>query len=82
MVKLSNEEVIEYIENFISGKGQDWDWDDFISSSIEDNFLNNISIECSKTCDIYPPVNGIGYCSEEGIEFMRTLIQKIKERKS
>lgn len=80
MVKLSNEEVIEYIENFLSDKGDPWDWDDFTSIPIEDNFLNEISLESSKTHVNYPPIDGKGYCSEEGCEYMRTLIQKIKDR--
>jgi hypothetical protein len=40
--KRNPDEVAAYLRNFIDGKGDDWDWDDFISVPIADQTLEAI----------------------------------------
>ena len=42
--KLTPEQVADYIENFLDGKGGPWDWDDFISFAINDPYLDQIRL--------------------------------------
>ncbi len=42
----TREEVAQYIENFIDGRGGEWDWDDFTSVAIKDPYLDRIRRQC------------------------------------
>ena len=38
----SEEEVAEYLRNFLEGKGDEWDWDEFVSCPLSDPKLEEI----------------------------------------
>jgi len=42
----TREEVAQYIENFVEGRGGEWDWDDFTSVRIKDPHLDRIRRQC------------------------------------
>jgi hypothetical protein len=54
---LTAAEVVAYLENFISGDGGDWDWDDFTSIPITDTALEAIRVEAA---GIDPREDGAG----------------------
>ena len=73
---MSKEEVAVEIENFLEGKGGDWDWDDFLSVRQKDPYLDRVRIKC----DTLPPAgNEGGYCSEEGYEVLRNLVKELRQ---
>jgi hypothetical protein len=58
--RMSAEQVASEIEKFIEGRGATYDWDDFISVSLSDPFLDEIREKASATHELYPPPNGKG----------------------
>lgn len=53
----SKTEVVAYIDDFVDGKGGDWDWDDFTSVPIDEPELDRIRLLCSSMRDIDPPLD-------------------------
>jgi len=43
----SKDEVAKYIEDFLQGRSQDRDWDEFTSVHIRDPYLDRIRRDCS-----------------------------------
>ena len=44
---LTAEDVVSYLEDFIEGRGRDWDWDDFCCVTITDPALEAIRQEAA-----------------------------------
>jgi len=78
-LKLTKLEVIEYIENFLNDKGKIYDWDDFTSIKIDDEFLDWIRYECADCDSRYPSGSKTEYCSDAGAEYMRSLVERVRE---
>lgn len=77
-VKVSREDVEKYIEDFLSGKGGPWDWDDFISIRIKNNpELERIRLICARLSDQYPPDQG-GYCNSEGMKVLGQILDELR----
>ena len=54
----TKEEVAQYIEDFLLGKGGDWDCDDFISIRIKNSpELESIRQKCGQLPDLYPAID-------------------------
>ncbi len=43
-MQLSPAEVVDYLDAFLSDRGEPWDWDDFTSIPIDDAALNEIRL--------------------------------------
>lgn len=80
-MNLSDDEVINYIENFVYRKGEEYDWDDFTAMPIKDQFLDWVRKESISVHDRFPPESGEGYCSQKGLDYLLSLVNKIQERK-
>jgi hypothetical protein len=76
-MKLNAVEVCQSIEDFLAGRGEARDWDDFISIPIEDSELNNIRLICAKLPDSHPPATKTEYCNEQGQKVLRELVDKL-----
>jgi hypothetical protein len=63
--KLSATEVATYLRDFIEGRGEDWDWDDFRSVAIADPRLEDIR---HRAAVIDLP------CTDEGLKTLRGLL--------
>ena len=63
-------EVVQYLQDFIDGTGEDWDWDDFICCPISDPQLEALRV---KACDIELPIN------DDGIAELRILLAEAKQ---
>ena len=78
-LNMSKEEAAVEIEKFLEGKGGDWDWDDFITISQKDPYLDRVRIKCSSVFYDYPAGKEGGYCSEEGYEVLRNLVKELRQ---
>jgi hypothetical protein len=68
--------VAALLRNFLSGQGGEWDWDDFISIPLDDAETDKIRIQCAELPDKYPPQAQGAYCSEEGMEVLKSLLRE------
>jgi len=73
-------EVADIIENFLDGRGGEWDWDEFTSISIKDAYLDGIRCKCASLRDEYPPQKPNEYCSDAGAAIMRNFVKELRER--
>lgn len=62
-------DVANYLEDWIDGKGGDWDWDDFTSIPITDPYLESVREEAAHMA--YP-------LGEDDIVRLRELVRDVK----
>jgi hypothetical protein len=75
----SGEEVADVIERFIDDRCESpWEWDDFISVRIADRALDDIREQCASTRDRFPPSDGKGWCSPEGVAELKRLAEEAR----
>lgn len=79
LFKRTKAEVAEVIENFILGKGKEWDWDDFISCPIADSELEKIRICCANLDKEFPPREEGEYCNDEGVKVLQNYVAILKK---
>jgi hypothetical protein len=72
------DDVADFIENFLDGKGDEWDWDGFITLPIHDPELDRIRMRCADLPDALPPGKGEVYCSEQGVAEMRGMVERLR----
>mgnify|MGYP001309513816 CR=1 FL=1 len=77
-MRLSREDVIKYIREFLEGSGEQWDWDDFTSVPLDDPTLERVRLECVSLPDRFPPKRKGHYCSEAGLEELRRLAETLE----
>lgn len=75
---MKKEQVVEVLENFVNGKGEDWDWDDFISVRLKDPKLEEIRRRCLNLDKEFPPVKPGQYCNDGGIKVLLEYITQLK----
>lgn len=68
-VDLTPLDVASYLEDWIEGKGGDWDWDDFTSIPITDPFLESVREEAAHMA--YP-------LEEADVSRLRELLQEVR----
>ncbi len=78
---ISPVEMADIIERFIERKSAEWEWDDFISSPINDPSLDKIRIHCSQLHNEYPSTKSGEYTNEKGLEILRQYIQQLRTSK-
>lgn len=71
-------EIANIIERFINGKCSEWEWDDFISSPINNSSLDKIRVHCSKLKNEYPPTKSEEYINEEGLRVLRRYVNELR----
>ena len=74
------EEDAAAIEAFVDGRGNQWDWDDYISIRDNDPFLESTRIRSVRVSDDFPPRTMEHYCSDEGIEVLRSLARELRTK--
>jgi len=77
-MKLTREDVISYMENFLANKGEAHDWDDFISIPIDDAELDLIRDRCAQLPEEFPPVSKNQYCGPAGQAVLMTFLKQLK----
>lgn len=69
----SREKIARVIADFIEGKGQPYDWDDFTSHPLKDPALDMIRKECVEVCVSFPAKRTNAWCSEAGLAELRKI---------
>lgn len=77
-MKRTPEEVAKTIEGFVSGAGDQWDWDGFISIRVDDPELEAIRQKCVAIRDEFPPSDPRAYCSDAGLAAMRQIVNDLR----
>ena len=78
-MKMTKADVAQEIENFLTGAGGRWDWDDFTSIPItNDPELDAIRIRCAYLNDLYPPDRPGWYCNDEGIRILHSILKDLR----
>jgi hypothetical protein len=78
-VDMTADEVAATIEDFLDGRGRQWDWDNFLSFEITDPRLEAIRERCNRLSEEFPPGGRGGYCGPEGVDVMRRFIRELRE---
>jgi hypothetical protein len=77
-MKRTAEQVASTIEGFVSGSGNQWDWDGFTSIRIDDPELEKVRQRCIAIRDEFPPEKVTDYCNPAGMEEMRKLADGLR----
>lgn len=79
---MKKKEISELILRFIGdlpGLGE-WEWDDFISIRDKDPEIEAVRRKVLEIEIQYPPEDGRGWCSEEGINKMRKIAMELSRQ--
>jgi hypothetical protein len=71
-------QVADTIENFVNGTDGKWDWDDFLSFTLDDYRLEAYRDRCNRMSETHPPIKNGYYCSDEGFEAMRQMVRELR----
>lgn len=75
---LTKKQTVEILEQFITNKGSDWDWDDFISIKQKDPEIEKIRQLCAELPERFPPIVSGNYCNEKGLEVLKKILIDLK----
>jgi len=75
-------EVRAYLQQFLEGKGNPYEWDDFLSIPIKDPYLDSIKNRCHRLQGDYPPTEPGHWCSAKGEEILREYIKELKRHET
>ncbi len=73
-------EFVKVIDDFLSGDIGPYDWDDFISVSLDDPELDYIRLQCAQASERFPAKETGQYCSDEGAKYLRSLADGLRIR--
>jgi hypothetical protein len=79
-VMRTREEVARILEDFLSSSGRPWNWDDFLSFSLDDEELEAIRVRCAALDSEYPANEKGHFCGPQGFEIIRSYIQPASRR--
>tara|TARA_R110000850_G_scaffold42454_18_gene108953 strand:- start:1315 stop:1701 length:387 start_codon:yes stop_codon:yes gene_type:complete len=71
-------EVRTYLEQFLNGEGNPYDWDDFLSIPIKDPYLDSIKNRANRIHGDHPPTEPGHWCSTEGENILKGFIEELK----
>lgn len=58
--------------------GGEWDWDDFTSTPLKDDYLDAVRRLCLHLPDMFPPEKDSGrYCSPEGLQALQVMLDRL-----
>lgn len=77
-MKRTREQVANTIEGFVTGTGNQWDWDGFTSIRIDDPELEKVRQRIIAVRDEFPPEKPADYCSPAGMEAMRKMVDELR----
>jgi hypothetical protein len=79
--KVLYSQVADILENFVERRGGQWDWDNFITTTVfTDPYLKNVQQRMVHLSDEFPAQNGSGYCNAKGLEVIRTYVQELRSK--
>jgi hypothetical protein len=77
-MKRTREQVANSIEGFVTGTGNQWDWDGFTSIRIDDPELEKFRQRVIAVRDEFPPDKPGDYCSPAGMDAMRKMVDELR----
>jgi hypothetical protein len=77
-MKRTREQVANTLEGFVTGTGNQWDWDGFTSIRIDDPELEKIRQHALALPNEFPPEKPSDYCSAAGMEAMRKMVDELR----
>jgi hypothetical protein len=76
--KLTAKDVRSILGRFLDGTAEPYEFDDFVSLSIEDPRLDAIRERCAGLSSEFPPEVRGHYCGEGGVEVMRRFMKELE----
>lgn len=76
-MKADRKYVTDLIGRFIGGNIGPYEWDDFISTPLNDPALEAIRCACVNAPKEFPPTDKSHYCSKDGLEMLRSLANRM-----
>jgi hypothetical protein len=74
------QEIAQILEDFLDGKGNDFDWDDFTQGTpLRDQRLESIRVGCAGLTQEFPPEKPSEYCNAKGREVIRGYIEQLRK---
>jgi len=70
--------VAKFLEDFLSGTGPKWEWDDFLATAIADRELDKIRKHCQKLDLEFPPDKPGHFCNEKGLAVIRGYVDHLR----
>ena len=77
---LTLSEAATYIENFASGAGQAWDWDDFTTTPHTDPGIAQIVQECEQVEINFPARHEREWCNPDGIDELKRIAERVRKK--
>jgi hypothetical protein len=73
-------QVANTLENFITGKCGNWDWDDYLNTKFSDPYLVSVQVRMDGLPDEFPSPRNDHYTSPEGIDVIRNYINELRNK--
>ena len=77
--KKTAKDVRDVLVRFLDGTAAPYEWDDFVSVTIDDPRLEAIRERCDLLDVEFPPELPGHYCGDGGVEIMRRFIQELED---
>jgi hypothetical protein len=74
--------VVKSLRDFLDGTGGQWDWDDFTSIPTGYPDLEAVQQFCVSISREYPPTEGGGWCSAQGIRELKRKLEELDRHDS
>jgi hypothetical protein len=74
----TTDQIATLIEGFANGTGGRWDWDYFISTHFEDEWVSWAQNECFKVEQEFPRTGRLGWCNEKGLDRLRAIASELR----
>ena len=78
--QLTDSEVAQAIEVFLSQAGQPWDWDEFLTRPIADPELDQVRVRCARSPVEFPTDRKGEYCSDAGYRELENMARALRAR--
>ena len=79
-MKADKKHVADLIGRFIEGNIGPYEWDDFVSTPLDDGELEAIRRACASAPKEFPPTNKSHYCSTDGLAMLRNLASRLEAK--
>jgi hypothetical protein len=79
--ELTYSEVAATLEDFLTGKGHEWAWDDYLTGTrFSDSYLIEVQEKMGNLPNECPSIVPNHYCSDEGFEIIRGYITELRNK--
>lgn len=79
---MTAQETADLIERFLNGSIEDWEWDDFLSSSQPDLASEETRQRCVRLPIEFPSSDGTGFCGDVGLQWLEARVRHLRSLSS